>query len=430
MRRRKILSSTASVVCLKCGHLFGQSCIERWIRRNTKNASCPQCKERARLTDIRRLYTSIVKALDTTELEHLKEANNEYKIENEYLRVENEYLKMELSKAEASKSASMLVTRAVQTPDVGHYLSLVMDCTVPLYMPQSSRSIDGNSKFFVITCKLPAEHLMPYGLKMLTHDGHEVAVIGIHEKRPRCCKFSPYDPDLVLSTGEDHMLCVTRFGNTATLVHREQLPFNGWSCCWLSANEVAVGLINGRVLKFNIMHPGKDPALDITSNNGIVPIISVHSSPTQSLLFVVSLKECVLYEGMQRYVLISNQGAISAFCYDEGSCHVMLTFAPGQYHSTVTHVLYKLVLNSQSKQLLHVCTYESDSSKLTCMTKSAFWFAPVGPLAVIYNEADSKLVSFDLLQPLPAMFLEWHNTVTFMEQEMSHNTAKFGPFHS
>ncbi|VDN25161.1 unnamed protein product [Gongylonema pulchrum] len=50
-----------NVVCLKCGHLFGQSCIERWIRRNTKNASCPQCKERARLTDIRRLYTSIVK---------------------------------------------------------------------------------------------------------------------------------------------------------------------------------------------------------------------------------------------------------------------------------------------------------------------------------------------------------------------------------
>lgn len=49
------------LVCLKCGHLFGQSCIERWIRTSRQNAKCPQCKSRARLNDIRRLYVRSVK---------------------------------------------------------------------------------------------------------------------------------------------------------------------------------------------------------------------------------------------------------------------------------------------------------------------------------------------------------------------------------
>ncbi|VDO28872.1 unnamed protein product, partial [Onchocerca flexuosa] len=93
------ISGSHRIVCLKCGHLFGQSCIERWIRTE-KAAKCPQCKAKARITDIRRLYVRAVKALDTTELECLKEANNAYRAENDSLRLENERLKEKIVKEE------------------------------------------------------------------------------------------------------------------------------------------------------------------------------------------------------------------------------------------------------------------------------------------------------------------------------------------
>lgn len=36
-------SGAHRVVCLKCGHLFGQSCIAQWLRQSFK---CPQCNSR------------------------------------------------------------------------------------------------------------------------------------------------------------------------------------------------------------------------------------------------------------------------------------------------------------------------------------------------------------------------------------------------
>ncbi len=53
-------------MCLKCGHLFGESCIDRWLKSNTK---CPQCNRTSKRTDIRRIYARSIKVLDTAELD-------------------------------------------------------------------------------------------------------------------------------------------------------------------------------------------------------------------------------------------------------------------------------------------------------------------------------------------------------------------------
>lgn len=39
------------LVTLKCGHLFGKSCIERWIKTE-KIEQCPTCKKKAKAADI------------------------------------------------------------------------------------------------------------------------------------------------------------------------------------------------------------------------------------------------------------------------------------------------------------------------------------------------------------------------------------------
>lgn len=40
---------------LKCGHIFGQRCIETWIVAQRKH-KCPQCNAKATKGDIRLLY--------------------------------------------------------------------------------------------------------------------------------------------------------------------------------------------------------------------------------------------------------------------------------------------------------------------------------------------------------------------------------------
>ena len=52
------------ISCLACGHIFGKSCIMKWLK---SAKSCPQCNDVARKKDIRVLYTKHLKALDTTE---------------------------------------------------------------------------------------------------------------------------------------------------------------------------------------------------------------------------------------------------------------------------------------------------------------------------------------------------------------------------
>lgn len=64
--------------CLKCGHLFGKDCIERWI--NTQKR-CPDCNCKAMKKDIRIIYVKNLKALDTAELDRMKTEINALKID-------------------------------------------------------------------------------------------------------------------------------------------------------------------------------------------------------------------------------------------------------------------------------------------------------------------------------------------------------------
>ncbi|PRD29608.1 UNVERIFIED_CONTAM: E3 ubiquitin-protein ligase RFWD3 [Trichonephila clavipes] len=52
-------SSEHRLVSLRCGHLFGRSCITRWLKG--QSARCPQCNARARKSEIRNIYAKAVK---------------------------------------------------------------------------------------------------------------------------------------------------------------------------------------------------------------------------------------------------------------------------------------------------------------------------------------------------------------------------------
>ncbi|KAF9290072.1 RING finger and WD repeat domain-containing protein 3 [Linnemannia elongata] len=79
------------LVSIKCGHLFGESCITKWINQNAGGngpAKCPECNLATNRRDIRRIWSKSVVVMDTVEKD---EANARAREEREArLRCEKE----------------------------------------------------------------------------------------------------------------------------------------------------------------------------------------------------------------------------------------------------------------------------------------------------------------------------------------------------
>ncbi|XP_068150145.1 E3 ubiquitin-protein ligase rfwd3.L [Drosophila tropicalis] len=69
------MSGDHRLVSLKCGHLYGESCIRRWLTESQRQSStkvCPQCKAKAGFRDIRHLYAKRLQVIDTGLREELE----------------------------------------------------------------------------------------------------------------------------------------------------------------------------------------------------------------------------------------------------------------------------------------------------------------------------------------------------------------------
>ena len=70
------MSGEHRLASLKCGHLFGDSCIRRWLQESSRQSGikvCPQCKTKANPREIRYLYAKRLRAIDRSEEHRLKE---------------------------------------------------------------------------------------------------------------------------------------------------------------------------------------------------------------------------------------------------------------------------------------------------------------------------------------------------------------------
>jgi hypothetical protein len=63
------VSGPHRLAALRCGHLFGQSCIKRWL--GGRGGKCPQCNQSAKAKDVLPLYARKLVAVDTTERDRL-----------------------------------------------------------------------------------------------------------------------------------------------------------------------------------------------------------------------------------------------------------------------------------------------------------------------------------------------------------------------
>ncbi|KAL1351970.1 hypothetical protein AAHE18_06G132600 [Arachis hypogaea] len=57
-------SGDHQICCLPCGHIYGMSCIKRWLQQRRSTGKCPQCNIKCSLKDVRKLYASRVVTVD------------------------------------------------------------------------------------------------------------------------------------------------------------------------------------------------------------------------------------------------------------------------------------------------------------------------------------------------------------------------------
>lgn len=75
------IGSDHRVCCLNCGHLFGRSCIERWIKEKGSLAKCPNCNKAAKRSQIRDLWCKSITAVDNSDVTQLTQLlENERKL--------------------------------------------------------------------------------------------------------------------------------------------------------------------------------------------------------------------------------------------------------------------------------------------------------------------------------------------------------------
>ncbi|KAK3267894.1 hypothetical protein CYMTET_23576 [Cymbomonas tetramitiformis] len=81
------VSGPHRVTSLKCGHLFGKSCILTWLDQKPK---CPSCNSRCKARDLRDIYATKVVAADTEEVDAMRGKIDQLEASLELVRAKSE----------------------------------------------------------------------------------------------------------------------------------------------------------------------------------------------------------------------------------------------------------------------------------------------------------------------------------------------------
>ncbi|KAG6553637.1 hypothetical protein Mapa_004551 [Marchantia paleacea] len=102
------------ICSLACGHLFGKSCIKRWIKQGGRRLSkCPHCNKRAKVEDLRNIYVPQIAVTDGQGYEMAQEVKR-LKSENEELKRMNAELQMEMDRLLRSQATPPSVLQKVE----------------------------------------------------------------------------------------------------------------------------------------------------------------------------------------------------------------------------------------------------------------------------------------------------------------------------
>ncbi|KAK4281516.1 hypothetical protein QN277_012997 [Acacia crassicarpa] len=308
------------ICCLPCGHIYGMSCIKRWLQQRKNSGKCPQCNRKCALRDVRKLYASRVLAADEELHKKIlslearcailegkgsdwskreaawKKKEGQFRLKVKKLTERNTYLEQLIQDMERRKTSAMEAIGncrwgseskhgfGAKINGKGHCCNfelqkefqlgsaLVFDINASnqiLLMAQRPKGIGG--PYLLAKMSL----IPPYEMGDIFLPSGSCAIKDLH--------ISPSNSDLALYASLGRKLSVLSMESNNVVVNYDlQVP--AWSCSWdlSSSHNVYAGLQNGSVLVFDL----RQTAGPIKSLNGLTsnPVHTVQSLVQDSSL--------------------------------------------------------------------------------------------------------------------------------------------------
>ncbi|RWS15840.1 E3 ubiquitin-protein ligase RFWD3-like protein [Dinothrombium tinctorium] len=369
-------SDTHRLVSLRCGHLFGRSCVERWLRDSKKK--CPQCNTSAKMSEIRNIYARTVKTLDTAEKESLKRKLDEEiemrkrvetqlqsnEIQISILMSENERLKEELMTVQSALKVATSYRNKVNNLAFNNRESTIQRRQEPfVFLEEIEISPTGNCRvlaasetFDLLLITQPSQNkLFPgFGLrKVKPTDFKPREFVYLHKGLIRDIAFHPHD-GIFLTAGADKSVKGTSVFND-NQVFNVDLKYDAWSVCWNRKNPELfyIGLKNGQVFEYDRRY----------TLNHVKTLTSSEASPVVSLQYVdnhffegilstqLSMSTFHLYNPLDNEFdsqEIAIHGSFLSSHYERRSQTVLLSLRPSKETRLTKHMLISLSTQNSS----------------------------------------------------------------------------------
>lgn len=267
------------IVSLRCGHLFGKSCIEKWLgHAGSASSKCPQCNASAKKSDVRVLFVAkkIVAVEDDGKEERLlKQLEEERRLKKVVLERETSLQQqLQLARAEIIRLKEEIAQYKLE-----RILNDRITTTFTFYKQVSLSSsptdecrclqIDGHYRTAVLsrTCAVIRVSLDASGYSVLTS----------HSKPVKAIACGHFRDGLLASVGMDCRLKLSSLSSASELCEWG-LASPGWSVAFdtMDRNVVFVGLANRRIAVFDIRKTQMAVKEAILIDSGSPPL-PVHS---------------------------------------------------------------------------------------------------------------------------------------------------------
>lgn len=448
-------TGTHRLACLKCGHLYGKSCILKWLKMH--NGKCPQCNRNARRQDIRVLYARSIKTIDTSErdravqeLEQEREARK--KAEMEAARARLNY-QMALAECNQMKQAleqqkqQLEVFRKMSANTLHEPSSSQLHQTCPQNSLQATYAFEKHLKIWEAGgCRVMAyssimttlcvsqpssSPLFPgFGVKkVLSLDFKSSQYVAIHSKAIRDLSFNTRSPDAtLLSCSMDKTIKMTSL-ITNQITHSYECSAPVWSCAWNldDRNYFYAGLQNGIVNVFDTRNLSQS-VTQLSAEGSCSPVNSLQYLPQTTGsklrpggLLVGQLDRSKFYErcskGDYKLHLLTLEANLTSLSLEENTGHLLATYRPTAKCPNIRHQISELVIepvniSEESQAMMINCntihTFHGGSTQ-KYLTRNRLMLDPENDHNILACTGDEASQSFQI----------WHATSGQMQQKIA-----------
>ncbi|XP_008984452.2 E3 ubiquitin-protein ligase RFWD3 isoform X3 [Callithrix jacchus] len=364
---------------LRCGHLFGYRCISTWLKGQVRK--CPQCNKKAKHSDIVVLYARTLRALDTSEQEHMKSSllkeqmlRKQAELESAQCRLQLQVLTDECTRLQSRvqdlqrlmshqnqnlkqpRGSQACVLSGLPSSQGQHKYHFQKTFTVSQTGNCRTMAYCDALSCLVISQPSPQASFLPgFGVKMLsTANMKSSQYIPMHGKQIRGLAFNSCSRGLLLSASLDNTIKLTSL-ETNTVVQTYNAGRPVWSCCWCldENNYMYAGLANGSILVYDMRNTSSH-VQELVAQKARCPLVSLsYMSRAASAAFPYggvlagNLEDASFWERKTDFthwphVLPLEPGGCIDFQTENSSRHCLVTYRPDKNHTTIRSVLMEM----------------------------------------------------------------------------------------